>query len=143
MGSYISLAVLNGLLIGLSRALNGRLGLAIGPLRASFWNHLVGFAFLAIVVIALGGWNYGTAFTAPKIAWLGGIFGALFVAANSFVLPRIGAMGTVVLVICGQMIAGASIDFLAGGIAPTWIQILGIASIMLGAFAARLSSTRR
>lgn len=143
MSGYIFLAVLNGLLIGLSRALNGKLGLVIGPLRASFWNHLVGFVFLAAVLMILGGWSLENLSAAPALAWLGGTFGALFVATNSLVLPRLGAIRTVVLVICGQMVAGLLIDYLANDAAPEPLQLAGIAIIMLGIFAARLSGTRK
>lgn len=143
MSGYIFLAVLNGLLIGLSRALNGKLGLMIGPLRASFWNHLVGFVFLAAVLMILGGWSVENLSAAPALAWLGGTFGALFVATNSLVLPRLGAIRTVVLVICGQMVAGLLIDYLANDAAIEPLQLAGIAIIMLGVFAARLSGTRK
>ena len=45
MSLYVLLALINGLVIGLSRALNGRLSHSVGPFRASLCNHLVGFLF--------------------------------------------------------------------------------------------------
>ncbi|GAA2827857.1 transporter family-2 protein [Aminobacter aminovorans] len=143
MNGYIFVAVLNGVLIGVSRALNGKLGIAIGPLRASFWNHLVGFVFLAAVLIVVGGWSLENLSAAPALAWFGGMFGALFVATNSLVLPRLGAIRTAVLVICGQMVAGLAIDYLANHTAPEPLQLAGIVVIMLGVLAARLSGARK
>ena len=43
-----ALAFAAGLLVSLSRQLNGRLALATSPLVSSFWNHAVGLAALAL-----------------------------------------------------------------------------------------------
>lgn len=37
-----------GLLIILSRQVNGRLSLSTTPMISSFWNHLVGFVFTIV-----------------------------------------------------------------------------------------------
>lgn len=42
--------------------------------------------------------------------WTGGILGAFFVAAVTFLAPRLGAVTTVVLVIAGQLVAAALLD---------------------------------
>ncbi|CAN7594648.1 DMT family transporter [Aminobacter sp. LjRoot7] len=142
MAGHILLAVLNGLLIGLSRSLNGRLGMAVGPMRASWWNHLVGFAFLSAALAVTGGWQLHSAVEAPPTAWLGGLFGALFVAANSLVMPRLGTLRTAVLVICGQMVTGLAVDWLVAGKTPGWTQFAGITLILLGTFSARRAGHR-
>ncbi|WP_269931814.1 DMT family transporter [Aminobacter sp. HY435] len=138
MATYIGLAVLNGLLIGLSRSLNGRLAMARGALGASFWNHLVGFGLLAVIAALGGGQELAGAVEAPVEAWLGGVLGALFVAANSFVLARLGTVRTVLLVISGQMLSGVAIDYLARGMTLAPLQLAGIAAILLGVVVARL-----
>lgn len=142
MLTHVGLAVLNGLLIGLSRQLNGRLAMSAGPLGASFCNHLLGFGLLAVLVALGGSGNLAAATTAPIAAWLGGVFGALFVAANSFVLSRLGAVRTVVLVVSGQMLAGLVIDLLARGAAVAPLQFAGLFAIFAGVIVSRLPAPR-
>ena len=132
----VVMSILAGVLIGLSRQVNGRLSLTKGALGASFWNHLVGA--LALVVAALAAWVLwngplvppGLA-EAPLPAWAGGPLGVLFVAAGSWLVARIGAANTALLVIAGQMVSGALLDTLreAEG-AP--VRALGVIVILLG-----------
>ncbi|WP_171163606.1 DMT family transporter [Streptomyces sp. I05A-00742] len=135
---YVLLALLNGAVIGTSRAVNGRLGATVGPFRASLWNHAVGFAFLTLALLVLGQWEFGAA-SPPWAAYLGGFFGALFVAVNSYVFPRLGAMHAALLVISGQMISAVLIDWQTEGKAPTPLRCLGVAVVLAGIY---LSHTR-
>lgn len=50
----VFLACLAGVLVSLSRQLNGRLSLSTSPLKASFWNHIVGFCVLSVLALVLG-----------------------------------------------------------------------------------------
>jgi len=142
MLAHVGLAIVNGLLIGLSRQLNGRLAMSVGPLGASLCNHLLGFGVLAVVVALAGGDTLAAATTAPVAAWLGGVFGALFVAANSLVLSRLGALRTVALVVSGQMLAGLVIDHLARGAALAPLQLAGLLTILAGVIVSRLPAPR-
>ena len=132
----IGMAILAGALIGLSRQINGRLSLAQGALGASFWNHLVGAVALALAAIALVltgarlGLN-GLAET-PAYAWAGGTLGVIFVAAGSWLVARIGATLTALLVIAGQMVSGALIDTLRHGADGAPLRALGVLVILAG-----------
>jgi transporter family-2 protein len=132
----IGMAVLAGVLIGLSRQVNGRLSLARGALGASFWNHLVGA--LALLVAGLGlaltgaGPNPAGLAEAPAFAWLGGTLGVVFVASGSWLVARIGATATALLVIAGQMVSGALIDTLRHGAEGAPLRALGVAIILAG-----------
>lgn len=141
MLGLVGLALLNGGLIGASRSINGRLGQAVGALQSSFWNHLVGFLLLALVLVAAGP-VVPVAWEAPLLSYCGGALVALFVAMNSHVLPRLGAVATLVLIIGGQMICGLAIDHLGSGALPTPAQLVGVALIMLGAGLARTGARR-
>jgi transporter family-2 protein len=132
----VGMAILAGALIGLSRQINGRLSLARGALGASFWNHLVGAAALALGAIALvltGSRLHlaGLAAT-PAYAWAGGTLGVVFVAAGSWLVARMGATMTALLVIAGQMISGALIDTLRHGAEGAFLRILGVLVILAG-----------
>jgi len=143
MLGYILLAILNGVNIGASRALNGRLSIEVGPFKASFWNHIVGFLLLTAALLAMKSMKFDMASGAPIFTYLGGFLGALFVAVNSYVLPRIGVVRTVLLVISGQMITGVLIDCRRGISMSTLAQFFGVAIIVLGVYLARVTKSRR
>jgi transporter family-2 protein len=106
----IALALLNGALIATSRAINGHLGRKVGPIRASLWNHAVGFLFLTLFAVATLRSEIARASAAPPTAWLGGLLGVAFVALNSYAVPRLGAARTTSFVVGAQMLAGIGLD---------------------------------
>lgn len=132
MTLYIAFAVIAGLLVGVSRQINGRLSLSTSPLKASFWNHLVGFAALTLVGLALGQLWTDRVADIPLWAWFGGPVGVLFVAAGSWLIPRIGAAATALLIIAGQMVSGVVLDALMGTGQTPITAILGVALILIG-----------
>ncbi|MFC4116373.1 DMT family transporter [Nonomuraea zeae] len=136
----ILLALLNGVLIGTSRAINGQLGTRTGAFRASVWNHAVGFAFLTAVMLVMGVWPQIT--DVPAAAYAGGVFGALFVAVNSHVFPRLGAMNASVLVISGQVLSAVVIDCVRQGTVPAPVRLAGVALVLLGLSLPRVSASR-
>lgn len=132
MTTAILYALLAGILVSLSRQLNGRLALSGTALIASFWNHIVGFALLTGIGLALGNlWPQG-ALDAPWYAYLGGTIGVVFVASGSWLIARIGAINTAMLVIGGQMIFGVLFDAVRGNIENLWLNLLGVAMIVSG-----------
>lgn len=140
---YIALALLNGVVIGVTRAINGRLSTRVGPLKASLWNHVVGFLFLTLALAVIGEWKFDAVSSAPVSAYLGGFFGALFVAVNSYVFPRLGAMNALLLVISGQMITAVLIDWLNAGKAPTPARCVGVVVVLLGIYLSRVKEQPR
>ncbi|MBP1873087.1 transporter family-2 protein [Ensifer adhaerens] len=128
----ILLACLAGVLVGVSRQVNGRLSLSTSPLIASFWNHIVGFVALSILGLSIGGLIPEGAADAPWHAYLGGSIGVVFVAAGSWLIARIGAVNTALLVIGGQMVSGVALDVLQGVSAGLLASVLGVALILAG-----------
>lgn len=126
-----------GVLVGVSRSLNGRLSLATSPLAASLWNHVVGFAFLSAVAVIFGGLLPDGWPDAPLTAWAGGAVGVLFVASGSWLVARIGATMTALLVIAGQMISGVALDLALGRAEGLWIKAAGVALILSGMWLAQ------
>lgn len=130
MITSILLALINGGCISICRIINGRLGQETGALNASLWNHLVGFGFLSLVVwLMASGASISATLDAPLLAWTGGIIGALFVTLNSYVLPRLGASLTALLVIGGQLLTGVGLDALSRGVNA--VQLLGVICILV------------
>jgi transporter family-2 protein len=142
---FIFLAILNGVLIGISRSINGRLSIHLDPFRASYWNHLGGFIFLSMIAGILlfkDSSQFEITSDIPLYTYLGGFFGTLFVAVNSYVFPRLGAFKTVLLVISGQMISSLVLDYKSGMLISTIGQFVGVAIILFGIFWSKLSNIR-
>jgi len=128
----ILLAFFNGSLIVSTRVVNAKLGLYVSSAGAAFWNHLVGFLFLALIVPFLTSSLGITVERIPFYLFLGGILGASYVAINNWVLPKVGVTKATVLVIAGQIIVGTIIDFANGKISNFSITIIGISLVILG-----------
>jgi transporter family-2 protein len=137
MVTWIVLAALAGLLVGVSRQVNGRLSFSTSPLVASFWNHIVGFVLLTIVGLVAGSIFVGGlippgAADAPLLAYIGGPIGVVFVAAGSWLIARIGATNTALLVIGGQMVSGVVLDLFRDSPPALWASALGVILILAG-----------
>lgn len=132
LGWPVLISVSAGVLVGVSRQVNGRLSLSTSPLRASFWNHLVGFVLLSALGLAVGGLLPAGAGAAPWLAYAGGPIGVVFVAAGSWLLARIGALNSALLVIGGQMVSGVALDFALGAPSALTPSVLGVVLILAG-----------
>lgn len=135
---YIILALSNGVFIGMSRAINGKLSQHIGSFNASLSNHIVGFITLSLLFLPVFIGLYPTELNvnqlsnAPLTAYLGGVIGALYVAINSFVLVRVGATNTALLVISGQMLTGVMIDYQSDNLNSLLFTFVGVTLIVIG-----------
>ena len=129
---FSSLALLAGILVSLSRQINGRLAVSTSPLRASLWNHVVGLAVLTFMGLVLGGLLPPADAGIPWWAWLGGPLGVVFVASGSWLIARIGAANTALLVIASQMVTGVLLDLITGEPGPLGGRVLGVGLILIG-----------
>jgi transporter family-2 protein len=129
---YVISAFLAGVLVVLSRQINGRLALSTSAMHASFWNHLVGFAFVTFIALFFGGLFTEGAADAPLWAYLGGLAGVVFIALSSWLVVKIGAVSTAMLIIAGQMVSGVVLDVIMGAPGALWARIAGIALILAG-----------
>lgn len=121
-----------GLLVILSRQVNGRLALGSTPLISSFWNHAVGFVALTMLGLVLGGLVPANIGDIPWFVFTGGALGVVFVASGSWLLPRIGAVNSTLLVIAGQMVFGVIFDLVRGKPLTLWAAALGVVMILAG-----------
>ncbi|MCK0120268.1 DMT family transporter [Loktanella sp. F6476L] len=137
MLGFAALAVLGGALVSSSRQINGSLSMYTSALHSSYWNHVVGFAFITAVGIAFGGLFMGDPWGAPWWAYLGGPIGFVFIAASSWAVLKIGAAQTAMLIIAGQMISGVAVDIALGTEGNTTTRIIGVALILAGMLVAR------
>lgn len=125
-------AFVAGLLVILSRQVNGRLAMSTTPLISSFWNHFVGLVFLTVVGLIIGGLIPANIAEMPWWIYTGGAIGVVFVASGSWLITRIGAVNSTLLVIAGQMVFGVIFDLLRGAPVTIWAAGLGVALILAG-----------
>jgi len=111
------IAYLTALVIGLTLPaqtnMNVRLGRwARSPFLATLISFAISTALLVIVLLAtgVGGNGLGNALAGPAWLWIGGLCGVVFLMGNILLLPRLGAVQTVVLPVLGQILAGLIID---------------------------------
>lgn len=133
----VILAFTAGGLVGTSRLLNGRLAVSTSALFASFANHLVGFGFLTIVGLAIGGLIRDGAFSGPWYIYFGGPVGVIFVALSSWIISRIGATRSTMLIIAGQVLGGVVLDWAVNARAVSPAALGGILLIVAGVVVAQ------
>ena len=121
-----------GVLVILSRQVNGRLSLSSTPLISSIWNHLVGAVFLTVLGLVVGGLIPDNLAEIPWWVFTGGALGVVFVASGSWLITRIGAVNSTLLVISGQMVTGVVFDWVRGIPLTLWASLLGILLIFAG-----------
>jgi transporter family-2 protein len=124
----IFIAFLQGVMVSLSRSLNGKLGASRDAFTASLWNHLVGFIFLTSVLFVFSSPYLTDPILegVPAWAYLGGVFGALYVILNSYIVVQLGVVQCTIFVISGQLLFATLLDLLRLGIAPSPLKIVGI-----------------
>lgn len=142
MTLMIVFAMVAGALVGSSRSVNGRLALSTSALMASFWNHAVGFAVLALTgAMDFGFWGLGlwpdTAGEVPFWSWFGGPLGVVFIASGSWLVARLGAVLTAMMVIAGQMVSGVVLDLISGAPGSGAMRAGGVALIIAGMLVAQ------
>jgi transporter family-2 protein len=137
MIGFAALAVLAGVLVSLSRQINGRLALSTSAMESSFWNHIVGLGFITVVAALVGGLFAGSPAQSPWWAYLGGPVGVIFIATGSWLIARIGAAQTALLIIAGQMVFGVLLDVWLGAPGNLWARITGVALILAGMWVAQ------
>ena len=138
-----TLAVLAGILVSLSRQINGRLALSTTAMESSFWNHIVGLGFITIAALIFGGLFAGTPQASPWWAYLGGPIGVIFIAAGSWLIAKIGAAQTAMLIIAGQMISGVVLDIAMGTAGNTWARVIGVGLILAGMWVGQRQAANR
>lgn len=137
----VALALVAGAVLPFQAAANSAVGRLAGhPL----WAALVSLGVsLAVVVptlafLRVAAPNTTAAAHGPWWLWVGGVLGAVYVAAAAAITPKLGAGGFLVCVVAGQMVAAVLVDhFGLMGLASKALnlpRIAGVALILGGVF---------
>lgn len=133
------LAAAAGALTAAQPPTNALLARAFGsPLSAALVSFLIGSAALAFMVAVSPVRPDTSAVRAlPWYAWIGGLYGAFFVAVAAFAAPRIGVGLLVVALITGQLVTAVVLDHLGAlGLERqplSWTRVAGLVLVIAGA----------
>jgi transporter family-2 protein len=136
---YSALAFLAGVMVAIQAPTNALLGKASGSaIAAALISFAVGTAALAGVLLATGWVRLSPAMRElPWYAWIGGFYGAFFVAIAAFVAPRIGVGALLTAAVAGQLIAALVLDHFGLLGLPqqpaAWGRMLGLTMVFVGA----------
>lgn len=108
----VAAVIVGGALTALQGPTNARLaGAVASPVNAALISFAVGTVVLVALAAALRTSPDMAATRAlPPWAWLGGVYGAVFVVAAAFAVPRLGVASTIVLMIAGQLALSVVLD---------------------------------
>lgn len=146
-GSLLSLllAVIGGALLAVQAPTNAILGKASGsPIVAAFLSFLIGTLALGAASAATSGKLFDPGLKqVPWYAWMGGFYGAFFVAAAAFGAPRVGLGVFLTAAIAGQLAAALVLDHYGLlGLARhsiTATRAMGFALVLIGVALVRRS----
>jgi transporter family-2 protein len=146
-GALLSLvlAVVGGVLLAVQAPTNAILGKATGsPIVAAFISFVIGTIALGAAVGATSGRLLDPSLKqVPWYAWLGGFYGAFFVAVAAFGAPRVGVGVLLTAAIAGQLAAALILDhFGLLGLARhpvTLTRGAGLVLVLIGAVLVRKS----
>lgn len=146
-GALLSLllAVIGGALLAVQAPTNAILGKASGsPIVAAFFSFLIGTVALGAASAATSGKLVAPELKhVPWYAWLGGFYGAFFVAVAAFGAPRVGVGVLLTAAITGQLAAALVLDHYGLlGLARhpiTATRAMGFALVLVGAALVRRS----
>ncbi len=99
-----------GAMVAIQPSINARLAQKVGLLEAACFSFAVGTAALLTVALIANQGNWRGAADARWWEWTGGLFGAFFVTAAIFAVPRIGTAATMAAVITAQLTTALILD---------------------------------
>ncbi|MBU1324501.1 MAG: DMT family transporter [Alphaproteobacteria bacterium] len=91
---------------------NARLAQGVAaPVNAALISFAVGTATLLVLALAMQQRPEGQAVReVPGWAWIGGLYGALFVVVLAWATPKLGVATSLAAVVAGQLVLGLLID---------------------------------
>ncbi len=104
--------VLGGAATALQAPTNAKMMGAVGsPVNAAFVSFAVGTAALGLLAVVLQARpDMAAARALPWYAWIGGLYGAIFVVAAAWGVPRLGVATTIILMVAGQLLLSLVLD---------------------------------
>ncbi len=113
---WVALCVVTGAAVAWQQAANGRATAVTGePFVAAWINFMLGSALVVAVLVTLvlaGRVEPAPPPSGPPWLYVGGVIGALFLAATAWIVGRIGVLAVSLLVTAGQLTGALTLDLL-------------------------------
>jgi transporter family-2 protein len=144
---FVLLAMVIGASVVVQASINGELRFLVGdPYRTALISTTVSTLFLIVLSTVVVGRPVpdGSVFTdAPWWMWVGGVLGAIYVAAAAVLISKLGSAVMFTLIILGQLVTAVVMDHF-GMIGldrhpVTAPRIIGISLVLIGVVLVRRS----
>lgn len=135
--------VFGGAATALQAPTNAKMMTAVGsPVNAAFVSFAVGTAALGILAVILQTRpDMAAARTLPWYAWVGGLYGAIFVVVAAWAVPRLGVATTIILMVAGQLLLSVALDHFGAMGMPkqpiSWGRVAGVLMVLGGVLMVR------
>jgi len=139
----IRAVVIGGAAASLQAPTNALLTEAVGSsVNAAFISFAVGTVALGVLALALQARPDMAATRAlPWYVWIGGLYGAAFVVAATWGVPRLGVATTIILMVGGQLLLSLVLDhfgFMGMPKQPiSWGRVGGVVLVIAGVLMVR------
>ena len=123
-----------GAFLALQAPTNAMLSRGLGsPINATLVSFVIGSVFMVFVAAALNVRPDPASVKAlPWWAWLGGLYGAVLVAATAYAAPKIGVTAALTLVVAGQFFVSVALDhYGAMGMSERPVNLAKVAGLLL------------
>mgnify|MGYP003648699119 FL=1 len=137
--------VFGGAATALQAPTNAKMMTAVGsPVNAAFVSFAVGTAALGILAVVLQTRpDMVASRNLPWYAWIGGLYGAIFVVAAAWGVPKLGVATTITLMVTGQLLLSLVLDhFGVMGVPKQPLnlgRVAGVAMVLAGVLLERRS----
>ena len=134
----VALAVLAGAIVGIQRALNGKINIySKQHWTTSLLNFIMGSSFLLILTAILstaGKYDFVALPSSPWWIYLGGVVGVIYIAYSATIVQHLGVLASTLLSVGGNLFGALLIDLLipAKGVTVSIWLVLGIILSFLG-----------
>ena len=139
----VAFVLLGGVCFAMQSPTNAMMARALGsPISAALVSFVVGSLGLATLALILRSkMDLGAARQLPWYAWLGGLYGAVLVAAIAFAARKIGVASCLTIALAGQLVVALILDHYGMLGLPrqpvNWTKIAGVALVTGGALLIR------
>jgi len=145
----VALAGLAGGIVGIQRALNGKINIYSGQhWTTSLLNFIMGTSFLLIltaILIPAGHYKFEPLPSGPWWIYTGGVLGVIYIAYSATIVQHLGVLASTLLSVGGNLFGALIIDWLApihGAKVSIWL-ISGICLSFLGVIVGGVSSQQQ
>ena len=145
----VALAGLAGSIVGIQRALNGKINIYSGQhWTTSLLNFVMGTTFLLILtalLIPTGHYKIEPLPTAPWWIYTGGVLGVIYIAYSATIVQHLGVLASTLLSVGGNLFGALLIDLIApiNGVKVSVWLVSGICLSFAGVIVGGVSSQRQ